>query len=46
MTGGLFGLSTAWFGYPYVMESVEETRKSLHIKQAIVRQINQEKVTH
>jgi uncharacterized membrane protein len=45
ITGGLFGLSTAWFGYPYVMESVEETRKSLHIKRAIIKQINRKKET-
>ena len=27
LTGALFGLFTAWFGYPYVEESMSETRK-------------------
>lgn len=39
LTGGLFGFATAWFGYPYVEESVQETRKELQKKKAIVRQI-------
>jgi uncharacterized membrane protein len=26
LTGGLFGIFTAWFGYPYVEESMSETR--------------------
>lgn len=39
LTGGLFGFATAWFGYPYVEESVQETRKELQKKKALVRQI-------
>jgi len=39
LTGGLFGFATAWFGYPYVEESVQETRKDLQKKKALVRQI-------
>lgn len=27
LTGGLFGLATAWFAYPYVEESMAETRQ-------------------
>ena len=27
LTGALFGFFTAWFGYPYVEESMSETRK-------------------
>ncbi len=45
LTGALFGFATAWFGYPYVAESVQETRKALHLKHAIIRQINAEKET-
>jgi uncharacterized membrane protein len=29
LTGGLFGLTTAWFGYPMVEESMSETRRYL-----------------
>jgi len=32
ITGGLFGFSTAWFGYPIVEESMAETRKILTVK--------------
>jgi uncharacterized membrane protein/arsenate reductase-like glutaredoxin family protein len=32
ITGGLFGFSTAWFGYPVVEESMAETRKVLTVK--------------
>ena len=39
ITGGLFGFATAWFGYPYVEESVEESRKDLQKKKAILQQI-------
>ncbi len=27
LTGGLFGFATAWFGYPYMEESMAETRQ-------------------
>jgi uncharacterized membrane protein len=29
LTGGLFGFGTAWFGLPYVEESMRETRQAL-----------------
>jgi len=32
ITGGLFGFSTAWFGYPIVEESMADTRKLLTVK--------------
>jgi uncharacterized membrane protein len=32
LTGGLFGFSTAWFGYPLVEESMADTRKVLAVK--------------
>jgi uncharacterized membrane protein len=36
ITGGLFGFTTAWFGYPYVEESMLETRSILARKKAVV----------
>jgi uncharacterized membrane protein len=30
ITGGLFGLSTIWLAYPYVQETMEELRETLH----------------
>lgn len=38
LTGALFGLATAWFGYPYLEESTRENRRELQLKYAIVRQ--------
>lgn len=32
ITGGLFGFSTAWFGYPIVEESMGDTRKIMAVK--------------
>jgi uncharacterized membrane protein len=40
LTGGLFGLATAWFGYPYLEESVQENRREMHLKYAIVKQLS------
>ncbi len=40
MTGGLFGLMTAWFGYPYLEESIQENRHDMQLKTAIVHQIS------
>jgi len=40
LTGGLFGLMTAWFGYPYLEESVQENRHDMQLKYAIVQQIS------
>jgi uncharacterized membrane protein len=41
LTGGLFGLMTAWFGYPYLEESVQENRYDMQLKYAIVQQISE-----
>ncbi|MCJ7735265.1 MAG: DUF2085 domain-containing protein [Anaerolineales bacterium] len=32
ITGGLFGFTTAWFGYPIVEESMADTRKLMAVK--------------
>ncbi len=32
ITGGLFGFTTAWFGYPVVEETMADTRKLLTVK--------------
>ncbi len=39
ITGGLFGMATAWFGYPYLEESILENRREMQLKHAIVEQI-------
>jgi len=40
LTGAFFGLATAWFGYPFLEESVVENRRDMQLKSAIVEQIN------
>jgi len=40
LTGGLFGLTTAWFSYPYMEESMAETRQFFIKKFASIRQNN------
>ena len=40
LTGGLFGLTTAWFAYPYLEESMAETRQFFIKKFAAIRQNN------
>lgn len=40
ITGALFGLTTAWFGYPYLEESVIENRREMALKHAITLQIH------
>jgi uncharacterized membrane protein len=42
LTGAFFGLATAWFGFPYLEESVQENRREMQIKHAIVAQIEEE----
>lgn len=37
LTGALFGLSTAWFAYPYIEESMAETRKFFIKKFAVAK---------
>jgi uncharacterized membrane protein len=39
ITGASFGLTTAWFGYPYLEESVLENRREMAMKHAITHQI-------
>jgi uncharacterized membrane protein len=38
LTGALFGLTTAWFAYPYMEESMSETREFFIKKFAAIRQ--------
>jgi len=40
LTGGLFGLTTAWFAYPYMEESMAETRQFFIKKFAAIKQNN------
>jgi len=40
LTGGLFGLATAWFGFPYLEESVQENRREMQLKHSITEQIH------
>lgn len=40
LTGALFGLATAWFGYPYLEESVQENRRDMEIKKAVYEQVS------
>ncbi len=39
-TGGLFGFATAWFAYPYIEESMSETRQFFIKKFASIKQNN------
>jgi uncharacterized membrane protein len=38
LTGFLFGASTAWYGYPYIEESIRDTRRVLVQKIAVAAQ--------
>ena len=40
LTGGLFGLTTAWFAYPYMEESMSETRQFFIKKFETIKQSN------
>lgn len=40
LTGGLFGLATAWFAYPYMEESMSETRQFFIKKFAAISKTN------
>jgi uncharacterized membrane protein len=40
LTGGLFGFTTAWYAYPYMEESMAETRQFFIKKFAAIRQNN------
>jgi uncharacterized membrane protein len=39
ITGALFGITTAWYGYPLVEESVQDTRRIILHKRAIIDQV-------
>jgi uncharacterized membrane protein len=41
ITGASFGLAAAWFGYPYLEESVLENRREMALKHAIAQQIHE-----
>lgn len=41
-TGFCFGMATAWFGFPYLEESIQENRHDMQLKHAIVDQISSE----
>lgn len=41
-TGGLFGIATAWFAYPYMEESFSETRQFFIKKFAAIDKVNSE----
>ncbi len=43
LTGSLFGFATAWFGFPYLEESVLESRLEMQVKYAVVDQLSSEK---
>jgi uncharacterized membrane protein len=45
LTGGLFGFTTAWFAYPYMEESMAETRQFFIKKFASIRQSNSSSVS-
>ncbi len=38
LTGGLFGITTAWFGYPMVEESMKETRSYILDKLSFIKE--------
>jgi len=46
ITGALFGMATAWFGYPYLEESVLENRREMQLKYAIAQQISSYRLKH
>ena len=39
ITGALFGITTAWYGYPLVEESVQDSRRMLIQKRAVIEQV-------
>jgi uncharacterized membrane protein len=46
LTGSLFGFTTAWYLYPFVEESMQETRSILTKKQALQKSIDQTIMPH
>jgi uncharacterized membrane protein len=43
ITGALFGITTAWYGYPLIDESVQDSKRILLQKRAIIEQISSTK---
>ena len=43
LTGGLFGITTAWYLFPYVEDSMKDTRSLLDKKFAILKQLANQK---
>ncbi len=41
LTGFLFGFFTAWYGFPYIYESMEDTKRLMKYKTAVVTQTAQ-----
>jgi uncharacterized membrane protein len=41
LTGAFFGLATAWFGFPYLEESVQGNRQEMQLKAAITKQMDE-----
>jgi uncharacterized membrane protein len=44
LTGGFFGLATAWFGFPYLEESVLDNRREMRLKHSVTEQIIDESI--
>lgn len=42
VTGSLFGLGSAWFGFPYLEDSVLDNRREMKLKHAIVVQMSEQ----
>ncbi len=42
LTGAFFGLATAWFGFPYLEESVLDNRREMQLKHSITNQIHKD----
>ncbi len=40
ITGVLFGLTTVWYGYPFLEDSIIENRKEMELKKAITSQMD------
>ena len=45
LTGACFGLATAWFGYPYIEESVQESRRDMDLKYAVYEQTSKDETS-
>ena len=41
LTGGLFGLTTAWYLFPMIEETMQETRRMISRKMHVVNQLDE-----